>query len=669
MSSFTSYAEAAAAGMPSSSSSSSSAAPAVVTPPPSERRRSDPDANPPPLTGLHLNDYSSTNRGSLETEKTVTELPSSSSSSSGIITLNVGGKLFSTSKATLTSQKDTFFEALVSGRHGNPSLSTTTMTNCISSGSTYFIDRDPDHFKHILNFLRTGTVISLPTDENGKKELLIEADFYGLDNMAKAMQSPVIDVKDFLPPHVVVQQEKEKELRSAFVEGKSMTPHRGLISIFSEDHGLECPLMFEPNHPLRGYSSNLFLTNVRSDIEDDVADAFTPVTVESLEEFTTNFNKEHPNILHRIHAILQSEKVIIAGGSVLCALTSGEEIRTGGEWWGETSDIDMFLYDVGNDEAERIVRRIFQAVAVDQEKWAIVRAPGTINIHNVQETKIQIVLRIYDSPAEVLVGFDVDCCCCCYDGRDVWITPRCEHALRSGVNVLNPLHAWPRKASYELRLGKYASRGFPVYVPGIDKSQVDYDLINKTSLKDLKGLARFLKVVFELEPTIPTYDSWDILNQRFNRRVHPLRRVAGLREESIRTVSPDEVLVDVLVFDYDGDFPDNLLVPSVYGIENQGDLGSMAWAFGDLPCSSLTRDAAIEQIVNFSDDDRDDDENEDAHNPSPKPPRRLADAWEREKRSREYLNDEMDQIDLDTMYYAGAYRTNTASSRKNQARS
>ena len=660
MSSFTSYAEAAAAGMP----SSSSAAPAVVTPPPSARRRNDPDDNPPPLTGRHLNDYTSTNRGLLETETTLTEPSSSStSSSSGIITLDVGGKLFSTSKATLTSHKDTFFEALVSGRHGNPSLSTNNITKNNNSSTTYFIDRDPDHFKHILNFLRTGTVISLPADENGKKELLIEADFYGLDNMVNAMQSPVIDMKDLLPHHVVIQREKEKDLRSAFVAGQNMSTHRGLISIFSEDHGLECPLMFEPNHPLREELSSLFLTNVRPDIKDDEADASTPVTVKTLGQFTTNFNKEHPNILHRIHEILKSEKIIIAGGSILCALTTGEKIRTGGEWWGETSDIDMFLYDVDNDEAERIVRRIFQAVAADEERWGIVRAPGTINIHNVvQKTKIQIVLRVYDSPAEVLVGFDVDCCCCCYDGREVWITPRCEHALRSGVNVLNPLHAWPRKASYELRLGKYASRGFPVYAPGIDKSQVDYDLINKTSLKDLKGLGRFLKVVFELEPSIPTYfyrfDAQQAPGMRAIRRAHPLRYLAGLREESIRAVSPDEILVDGLEFDYDGDFPDNLLVPSVYPYF------STAWYCEDLPRSSETRDAAIEEIVNFPDDD--DDEEGDTHDP-PELPRRLADAWVREKRSREYLNDELDQIDRDTVYYAGAYRATPKSSSTDEA--
>ncbi|MGK3760076.1 MAG: hypothetical protein ACI8RD_012393, partial [Bacillariaceae sp.] len=39
-------------------------------------------------------------------------------------------------------------------------------------------------------------------------------------------------------------------------------------------------------------------------------------------------------------------------------------------------------------------------------------------------------------------------------------------------------------------------------------------------------------------------------------------------------------------------------------------------------------------------------------------PRRLDDAWETNKRSREYLNDQMDKIDVDTVYDGSAYDAN-----------
>lgn len=84
-----------------------------------------------------------------------------------------------------------------------------------------------------------------------------------------------------------------------------------------------------------------------------------------------------------------------------------------------------------------------------------------------------MVLWLYGSPAAVLLGFDVDCCAIGYDGRRLWPLPRTVRAIRQGVNVLNPLHAWPRKASYEFRLTKYALRGYGIAVPALSTVKLD----------------------------------------------------------------------------------------------------------------------------------------------------------------------------------------------------
>ena len=42
---------------------------------------------------------------------------------------------------------------------------------------------------------------------------------------------------------------------------------------------------------------------------------------------------------------------------------------------------------------------------------------------------IQIILRLYSSPAEILMGFDVDSCAIGYDGKQVYMMPRCHQAL------------------------------------------------------------------------------------------------------------------------------------------------------------------------------------------------------------------------------------------------
>ncbi|CAB3398944.1 unnamed protein product [Caenorhabditis bovis] len=91
-----------------------------------------------------------------------------------IVKLNVGGRHFSTSANTLNWIPDTFFTSLLSGR---------MHTVCDESGAI-FIDRDPDVFKVILNYLRTKQVdlssISVST-------LKHEAQFFGLTPLIRRL--------------------------------------------------------------------------------------------------------------------------------------------------------------------------------------------------------------------------------------------------------------------------------------------------------------------------------------------------------------------------------------------------------------------------------------------------------------------------------------------------
>ena len=63
-----------------------------------------------------------------------------------LITLDVGGKLFKTRVSTLLPNKKTenLFTPLLEGS---------------SKGEVIFIDRDPDYFAVVLNFLRTGILV------------------------------------------------------------------------------------------------------------------------------------------------------------------------------------------------------------------------------------------------------------------------------------------------------------------------------------------------------------------------------------------------------------------------------------------------------------------------------------------------------------------------------
>lgn len=88
--------------------------------------------------------------------------------SSRLVHINVGGTVFTTLKTTLQSAEGTFFEGLVSERFSVDR----------DKDGNIFIDRDPKHFKHILNWLRDRTFGGLwPLEDESFHS---ECNFYGL---------------------------------------------------------------------------------------------------------------------------------------------------------------------------------------------------------------------------------------------------------------------------------------------------------------------------------------------------------------------------------------------------------------------------------------------------------------------------------------------------------
>lgn len=562
------------------------------------------------------------------------------------IKLDVGGILFTASQATLCRVPDSMLAVMFSGRHAL----------IASDDGSYFIDRDGTQFRHILNYLRSGAV-SLPADPAAQEELAVEADYYGITELARAVRAPPVDVHRFLDEGVRQMRMQEVKMRQAFSEGAggSFDPHRGLLSLFDPAAGLPLPLTYQPTdaHPVY--------------LECFVEGAPThgaPVTVSTLDEFRANFNRLHSNVMHRLQQILQEEPLVIAGGAVLHALTASEGVRTNG-LWGDTSDVDLFVHTRDPAEADRIATRVWEALAVDNESWACIRSRAVLNMHSfgatnqpwrrrVLQEKCQLILRLYDSPSEILVGFDCDCCGCLYDGSALWATPRCLRALQEGVNLLNPLHAWPNKPAYEMRLAKYAHRGFSVAVPGLDKERIDYEVINRTAIDKLRGLARLLKVIFTMEaPVGEDKVDWSggvfpnprPLDHRAATSVY-CRSMKSLRPEALRSTDAAKLIISC-GGGYEAD-DQPVLVPAVYkqGLASAS-LGAI-WMIGTIehfPLSESSRAVAWAEILDAGDDWD-----------NAQVTRRLHDAWDMGRRSREYLNAEVEQARLESIYYQEAYR-------------
>ncbi|CAN6559159.1 unnamed protein product [Malus baccata var. baccata] len=104
--------------------------------------------------------------------------------SSSLVHLNVGGKKFSTTVDTLTQrQPDSMLAAMFSGRH----------TLRQDKKGYVFIDRDGEHFRHILNWLRDGEIPKLEAAQFA--ELVKEAKYYQLLGLVDGILG-VLNIKE-----------------------------------------------------------------------------------------------------------------------------------------------------------------------------------------------------------------------------------------------------------------------------------------------------------------------------------------------------------------------------------------------------------------------------------------------------------------------------------------
>jgi hypothetical protein len=89
-----------------------------------------------------------------------------------IVEINVGGEIFATTIQTLGREQSVLM-AMISGQ----------IQSRRDTQGRLFIDRDPTHFRWILNYLRDGYLITLPSSAQDRAELLHEARCFRLQGL------------------------------------------------------------------------------------------------------------------------------------------------------------------------------------------------------------------------------------------------------------------------------------------------------------------------------------------------------------------------------------------------------------------------------------------------------------------------------------------------------
>lgn len=298
---------------------------------------------------------------------------------------------------------------------------------------------------------------------------------------ASSAAAPEMDYEDSLTEDDRALLLEENRLRGIFSDKRADTaiddPHVNLVDVF-EHIRKDGPLLreaFEEHYPclLGEFTASMYKRGAPG----------SAAICKDMDTFKSNFDACYPNLRDALEGLGEGKlRWFIAGGAVLQALMYDDEANR--DCFGTSNDVDIFIYGQGasetdGDDATQLARSIFQSLedACHPRSIHVSRSQYVINITCAEARKglekgetvvarpygsdgyamtgaaasmdVQVILRLYQSPSEVLLGFDCDPCCVGFDGNVVWALPRALRALRTGRTVLNPLHAWPNLPSCE----------------------------------------------------------------------------------------------------------------------------------------------------------------------------------------------------------------------------
>jgi hypothetical protein len=113
---------------------------------------------------------------------------SSNSFSNEWLLLNIGGKIFSTTRSTLVSKEPNSMLARMFATENDNSM---LLPSPKDKNGAFLIDRSPEYFEPILGYLRHGQLV---VDKNVNPQgVLEEAKFYGITSLIPELEAMIIE--------------------------------------------------------------------------------------------------------------------------------------------------------------------------------------------------------------------------------------------------------------------------------------------------------------------------------------------------------------------------------------------------------------------------------------------------------------------------------------------
>jgi hypothetical protein len=99
-----------------------------------------------------------------------------------LVKLNIGGTKFTTTKETLLSVKNSFFERLIN-------------SNKLKAGEEIFIDRPAEYFHHILDYCRNKKINYSKFKKNELTKLRDEAEYYNIEEICTYLEDQLKEIE------------------------------------------------------------------------------------------------------------------------------------------------------------------------------------------------------------------------------------------------------------------------------------------------------------------------------------------------------------------------------------------------------------------------------------------------------------------------------------------
>ena len=212
---------------------------------------------------------------------TITTMKSTTSTSNSMFVLNVGGTLFYTSKQTLISGSNFFAAALTHFAEGTT-----------DSSEEFYVDRDPEAFPMLLNYMRSG-VLLCDADTKLLAAVVLEADFYSMDELLYQVKEQCY-INLHQPTAKMTNKREIAKVLKEFPMARDLVRHDKFPQMYYEVIRQESNVI---NRIISSYAlpANTFVEiSIRQENKKCYYQAFEMATV----EFGTGITATQPMILH-----------------------------------------------------------------------------------------------------------------------------------------------------------------------------------------------------------------------------------------------------------------------------------------------------------------------------------------------------------------------------------